>query len=75
MLRIENKVIHVVDRALDEALVGRLYEWAVASCRAKKFLLPLTQENVEVASVNREPLPHQVEHIVAVRLKEMLEDV
>jgi SM-20-related protein len=34
MLKIENKVIHVVDRALDAALVERLYEWAVASCRA-----------------------------------------
>jgi len=48
---------------------------AVASCRARKFLLPLTQENVEVASVNREPLPHQVDHIVQVRLKEMISNV
>ena len=48
---------------------------AVASCKAKKFLLPLTQENVEVASVIREPLPHQVDHIVAVRLKEILSHV
>lgn len=48
---------------------------AVASCRARKFLLPLTQENVEVASVNREPLPHQVDHIVQVRLKEMFSHV
>lgn len=48
---------------------------AVASCRARKFLLPLTQENVEVASVNREPLPHQVDHIVQVRLKEMISHV
>ncbi|MBU1274684.1 MAG: DUF3842 family protein [Proteobacteria bacterium] len=48
---------------------------AVASCKARKFLLPLTQENVEVASVTREPLPHQVDHIVQVRLKEMLSNV
>ncbi|MCF8041077.1 MAG: DUF3842 family protein [Desulfarculaceae bacterium] len=48
---------------------------AVACCRARKFLLPLTQENVEVASVAREPLPHQVDHIVQVRLKEMLSNV
>ncbi|MEW5914446.1 MAG: DUF3842 family protein [Thermodesulfobacteriota bacterium] len=47
----------------------------VAACSARKFLLPLTQENVEVAGVTREPLPHQVDHIVKVRLKEMLENV
>jgi hypothetical protein len=47
----------------------------VAACGARKFLLPLTQENVEVAGVTREPLPHQVDHIVKVRLKEMLDHV
>ena len=34
MLKIENKVIHVVDRALDAPLVERLFEWAVASSGA-----------------------------------------
>lgn len=48
---------------------------AVASCKARKFLLPLTQENVEVVSITHEPLPHQVEHIVKVRLKELLSHV
>jgi len=48
---------------------------AVASCRARKILLPLTQENVEVAGASREPLPHLVEEIVTQRLKEMMEDV
>lgn len=47
----------------------------VAACRARKFLLPLTQENVEVVSVVHEPLPHQVDHIVNLRLKEMLKHV
>jgi hypothetical protein len=47
----------------------------IASCRARKFLLPLTQENVEVVSVSHEPLPHQVDHIVNLRLKEMLKNV
>jgi hypothetical protein len=31
MLRIENRVIHVVDNALDEQLVRDLFEWAVGS--------------------------------------------
>jgi SM-20-related protein len=34
MLKIENKIIHVVDGALDSALIESLYEWAVASCHA-----------------------------------------
>jgi hypothetical protein len=48
---------------------------AVASCPARKFLLPLTQENVEVVGVAYEPLPHLVDEIVKVRLKEMLDNV
>jgi SM-20-related protein len=31
MLRIENKVIHVVDNAIDPGLVEELFQWAVAS--------------------------------------------
>jgi hypothetical protein len=48
---------------------------AVASCPARKFLLPLTQENVEVVGVTHEPLPHQVDQIVKIRLKELMENV
>ncbi len=48
---------------------------AVASCPARKFLLPLTQENVEVVGVVHQPLPHLVEEIVKTRLKELMQDV
>ncbi|MCB2186591.1 MAG: DUF3842 family protein [Deltaproteobacteria bacterium] len=48
---------------------------AVASCPGRKFLLPLTQENVEVVSVTHQPLPHQVDIIVKERLKEMFNHV
>ena len=48
---------------------------AVASCPARKFLLPLTQENVEVVGVTHEPLPHQVDQIVKIRLKELMDNV
>ena len=34
MLIIENNVIHVVDNAIAAQLPARLWEWAVASCRA-----------------------------------------
>jgi hypothetical protein len=35
----------------------------------------LTQENVEVVGVKHEPLPHLVEQIVTVRLREMIDNV
>jgi hypothetical protein len=47
---------------------------AVMSCPAKKILLPLTQENVEVVGVEREPLPHMVEKVVQ-RIEEVIKNV
>lgn len=77
-IRDADVVIGPISIVLANAMMGEItpaVAAAVASCSAKKFLLPLTQENVEVASVTREPLPHQVDYIVGVRLKEMLENV
>ena len=34
MLKIENKVVHVIDGAIDPPMLEELYQWAVASCRA-----------------------------------------
>lgn len=42
---------------------------AVASSSAKKFLLPLNQEQVEVIGVVKEPLPHLIEMLVS-KIKE-----
>lgn len=39
---------------------------AIAASPAKKLLLPLTRENVEVVGVVREPLPHLVEKIIMI---------
>jgi len=39
---------------------------AVMSCDAKKILLPMAQENVEVVGVVREPMPHLVQMIVGI---------
>jgi hypothetical protein len=71
-------VIGPIGIVLADAMMGEVtprVARAVASCRARKFLLPLTQENVEVAGVAHEPLPHLVDFIVKVRLKEMMPDV
>jgi hypothetical protein len=37
---------------------------AVSSSEAKKILIPLTQENVRIMGVTREPLPHMVNEAV-----------
>lgn len=37
---------------------------AVAVSKAKKFLLPLNRNNVELAGVKAEPLPHFIEDLV-----------
>jgi hypothetical protein len=39
---------------------------AVCSSSAKKILIPLTQENVEIVGVTGEPLPHLVEKAVKI---------
>ena len=44
---------------------------AVCSSDAVKFLLPLTQEKVQLVGVTGEPLPHLVERIVKM-IKEMV---
>jgi len=55
-------------------LTPRMAE-AIMDAPALKLLLPLTQERVEIAGLKPEPLPHLVEHIVNIRLKEILKDV
>jgi hypothetical protein len=48
---------------------------AVAQCDARKFLLPLTLENVDIVAVKKDPLPHLVDELVKDRLKEFMENV
>ena len=48
---------------------------AVAESAAPKFLLPLSQENVAVVGVTDDPLPHLVDELVDVRLKDVLNGV
>ena len=43
---------------------------AICSCEAKKILIPLTQENVELAGVSNEPLPHLIDQAINM-IKEM----
>jgi hypothetical protein len=45
---------------------------AIASAPARKILLPLTQELVEIVGLTPEPLPHLVEKIVSHKLREII---
>lgn len=45
---------------------------AVSASRAKKFLIPLTQENIEVVGVVSAPLPHLIDTLVEMGLDVLL---
>lgn len=47
---------------------------AVSSSGAKKILIPLTQEKVEIVGIAGEPLPHLVDQVVGI-LEEMYKNV
>ena len=44
---------------------------AVAGSPAKKFLIPLTQENIEIVGLSSEPLPHLIESLVEKSLRNL----
>ena len=77
----ENAIVHTVQHVdviagplgitLANAMMGEVtpkMAAAVASSRAPKLLLPLTQENVTVVGVSTNPLPHLVDELVRVHL-------
>ena len=37
---------------------------AISMSSAKKFLLPFTQENIEVIGIEQEPLPHMIDRLI-----------
>jgi len=44
---------------------------AVASSPAKKILIPLSQENIEIVGLSSTPLPHLIEELVQENLKDL----
>ncbi len=42
---------------------------AVAGCDAKKYLIPLSQENVDIVGLQQEPLPHLLDTLIGTCLK------
>lgn len=59
-------IIGPIGIILSHAMMGEVtpkMAEAVASSRARKFLLPLTQENVEVVGITPAPLPHLIQSL------------
>ncbi|WP_373498209.1 DUF3842 family protein [Desulfococcus sp.] len=46
---------------------------AVAICPARKLLIPLSQENIEVVGVPPEPLPHLIETLILEHLSRYMD--
>ncbi len=62
---------------LPNAMLGELtpaMAEAVSSSTAKKILLPLNQEQVDIVGITKEPLPHLVEALIQ-KIKETIKNV
>ena len=85
----ENAIVRMVSRAdlvvapigivMAHSMMGevtpRIAE-VVAACPARKFLIPLTQEKVEIVGLPSIPLPPLIETLIQKHLKELIsEDV
>ena len=53
----------IVANAMMGELTSAMSE-AVCSCKARKILIPLTQENIDIVGITGEPLPHMVQKAV-----------
>lgn len=62
-------VIGPLSIVLPNAMLGELtpkMAEAIVAANAKKILLPLNQEGINLAGVEKEPLPHMVERIIEI---------
>jgi len=78
MVRKVDLIVGPIAIVLADSMMGEMtpaMAAAVASSPAPKFLLPLTQEAVEVVGVVPEPLPHLVEHLVQKRLRPLVDSM
>lgn len=47
---------------------------AVSGSRARKLLLPLSQENIDIVGVAAAPLPHLIDELISAHLNQCLDD-
>jgi len=63
----------VMAHAMMGEVTPRIAE-AVAACSARKYLIPLTQENVEIVGLPPAPLPPLIETLIEEHLKELVSE-
>jgi Domain of unknown function (DUF3842) len=66
-VKLVDVIIGSLSVVLSHAMLGELtpaMAEAISSSKARKILLPLTQEHIEVVGVVKEPLPHMVEKMI-----------
>jgi hypothetical protein len=66
-------IIGPLSIALPNAMLGEVtgeMAAAIVSSQAKKFLLPLNQEGIDITGVHKEPLPHLIELVLS-QIKEI----
>jgi hypothetical protein len=69
-----NMIIGPLSVVLPNAMLGELtprMAEAIVSSGAKKILLPLNQEGIDVIGVEKEPLPHMIEKIIEIVMQEI----
>ncbi len=67
-------IIGSLSIVIPNAMLGELTHTmaeVIVSSHAKKILLPLNQEGIDVVGVVKEPLPHMVEKIIEIVRKEV----
>lgn len=83
----ENSIVHTVKQAdivigpigiiIANAMMGEVtpqIAQSVSVCSAKKLLLPLSQENIEIIGVSSSPFPHLIEEMIDKNLKEYIKN-
>jgi hypothetical protein len=71
-------ILGTISIIMAHAMMGELtpaMATAIAASPAKKLLLPLSQENIKIIGIYKEPLPHLIDLMVKMLQKEFMENV
>jgi len=71
-------ILGTISIVMAHAMMGELtppMAAAIAASPARKLLLPLSQENIEIIGIYKEPLPHLIDIMVKKLEKELMENV
>ena len=71
-------ILGTVSIIMAHAMMGELtpaMATAIAASPAKKLLLPLSQENIKIIGIYKEPLPHLIDLMVKMLQKEFMKNV